>query len=215
MRVLAISDVIVESLYSSAVREIARDVDFVISCGDLPSAYLEYIVSMLDKPLYYVMGNHGGRGGQREYPEGCINLDGRVVNHNGLLLAGLEGSIRYNAARRFQYTENEMRTKIIFLAHKLWLNRLRYGRFLDVLVTHSPPFGIHDGGDRAHQGFKCFLGFIDRYHPDYFLHGHVHLYDTRTVRQSVRGHTLIINTYGYKLLDLTLHPTLNVERSKT
>lgn len=202
MRVLAISDVIVEALYSPAVREIARDVDFVVSCGDLPSAYLEYIVSMLDKPLYYVMGNHGARGGAREFPEGCVNLDGRVVKHDGLLLAGLEGSIRYSDAPRYQYTENEMRGKALWLERKLWLNRLRYGRYLDILVTHAPPFGIHDGGDAAHQGFRTFLGLIDRYHPDYLLHGHIHVYDNRTARQSVRRHTLIINAYGYKLIDL-------------
>ena len=64
MRVLAISDVIVQALYSPALREIARDVEFVVSCGDLPSAYLEYIVTLTDKPLYYVMGNHGARGGR-------------------------------------------------------------------------------------------------------------------------------------------------------
>lgn len=206
MRVLAISDVIVEALYSPAVRDIARDVAFVVSCGDLPSAYLEYIVTMLDKPLYYVMGNHGTRGGAAAAPEGCINLDGRVVNHEGLLLAGLEGSMRYNNAPLYQYTETAMRAKMLGLERRLWMNRLRRGRFLDVLVTHSPPFGIHDGRDITHQGFKSFLGFIDRYHPDYLLHGHTHLYDNRAVRQSVRGHTLIINTYGYKFIDLITPP---------
>lgn len=202
MRVLAISDVIVPVLYSPAIREIAHDIEFVVSCGDLPSAYLEYIVSMIDKPLYYVMGNHGARGGERPEPEGCINLDERVVNHNGLILAGLEGSMRYNDAPRYQYTESAMRRKMLRLERHLWFNRLKQGRFLDVLVTHSPPYGIHDGRDLTHQGFKSFLKFIDRYHPEYVLHGHTHLYDNRAVRQSVRGHTLIINTYGYKFLDL-------------
>jgi Icc-related predicted phosphoesterase len=168
----------------------------------LPSAYLEYIVSTIDKPLYYVMGNHGSRGGERVHPEGCINLDARVVNHNGLLLAGLEGSMRYNDAPRYQYTEGAMRRKILGLERYLWLNRLRYGRYLDVLVTHAPPFGIHDGRDLTHQGFKSLVGLIDRYHPDYLLHGHTHIYDNRAVRQSVRGHTLIINTYGYRFVDI-------------
>lgn len=202
MRVLAISDVIVEALYSPALREIARDVEFVVSCGDLPSAYLEYIVTTIDKPLYYVMGNHGARGGSRAEPEGCINLDERVVNHKGVLLGGLEGSMRYNQAPQYQYTEGAMRRKLFTLERRMWGNRLRYGRFLDVLVTHSPPFGIHDGEDLTHQGFKSFLGLLDRYQPDYLLHGHTHLYDNRAVRQSVRGHTLIINTYGYKFIDI-------------
>lgn len=202
MRVLAISDVIVQALYSPAVCDIARDAEFVVSCGDLPSAYLEYIVSMTDKPLFYVMGNHGSRGGEKATPEGCINLDGRTVNYKGLLLGGLEGSMRYNDAPKYQYTESAMRLKVLGLERQMWLNRLRYGRFLDVLVTHSPPFGIHDGSDLTHQGFKSFLGLIDHYHPDYLLHGHTHLYDNRAIRQSVRGHTLIINTYGYKFIDI-------------
>ncbi len=202
MRILAISDVIVEALYSPAIREIANDIEFVVSCGDLPSAYLEYIVSMIDKPLYYVMGNHGARGGARPQPEGCINLDERIVNHKGLLIGGLEGSMRYNKAPHYQYTERAMRRKIFALERQMWINRLKQGRFLDVLVTHSPPFGIHDGQDLPHRGFKSFVTFIDRYHPEYLLHGHTHLYDNRAVRQSVRGHTLIINTYGYKFLDL-------------
>ncbi len=204
MRVLAISDIIVNALYSTGLTEITRGVDLVISCGDLPSAYLEYIVSTTDKPLFYVMGNHGTRGGPAAPPEGCINLDGRVVNYQGLLLAGLEGSIRYNDAPLYQYTDAQMRWKIARLEPHLWLNRLRYGRFLDVLVTHAPPFGIHDKRDLPHQGFKAFLGFIDRYHPEYVLHGHTHLYDNRAVRQSVRGHTLIINTYGYKFIDIPI-----------
>jgi uncharacterized protein len=202
MRVLAISDVIIETLYSPALQEIARGVDIVISCGDLPSAYLEYIVTMLNVPLFYVMGNHGARGGQREQPEGCINLDGRVIMDHGLLLAGLEGSIRYNDAPRYQYSESEMQRKILGLSRQLWLNRLRHKRFIDVLVTHSPPFGIHDASDPAHHGFKSFVQFIDRYQPEYLLHGHTHVYDNRTVRQSVRGHTLIVNVYGYKLLEI-------------
>lgn len=110
--------------------------------------------------------------------------------------------MRYNKAPHYQYTERAMRRKIFALERQMWINRLKQGRFLDVLVTHSPPFGIHDGQDLPHRGFKSFVTFIDRYHPEYLLHGHTHLYDNRAVRQSVRGHTLIINTYGYKFLDL-------------
>lgn len=202
MRVLTVSDVIVESLYGPALRDIARDAAFVVSCGDLPSAYLEYIVSMLDIPLFYVMGNHGTRGGKQGEPEGCVNVDGKVVRCQGLLLAGLEGSIRYNTAPRYQYSENEMRAKIALLARKLLMNRLRYGRFLDILITHAPPYGIHDRTDPAHRGFRSFLGFLDRFQPDYMIHGHTHLYDSRAVRESVRGHTLIVNAYGYRLLEI-------------
>ena len=34
------------------------DVDLLISCGDMPSVYLEFITSVLNVPLFYVRGNH-------------------------------------------------------------------------------------------------------------------------------------------------------------
>src|SRR5919199_3536859 len=191
MLVLAVSDVIVESLYSPAIRDLAAGVELVLSSGDLPSAYLEYIVSMLDVPLLYVMGNHGAEGGSKEFPDGAENVDGRVVEWKGLLIAGLEGSIRYNNKPKYQYTEAQMRAKIAALSPALWLNKLRHGRYLDILVTHAPPYGIHDGSDHAHQGFRSFLWLIDHYRPDYLIHGHQHVYDPRTITQTVRGHTLV------------------------
>lgn len=202
MRVLAVSDQIVESLYSPAVREIARGVELILSCGDLPSAYLEYLVSTLDVPLMYVMGNHAGAGGDKEFPEGCQNIDNAVVEFKGLLIAGLQGSIRYNAEGSYQYTENAMRAKIVRMLPALYRDRLRRGRYLDVLITHAPPFGIHDGSDVAHRGFKSFLWVIDRYRPQYLIHGHQHIYDRRTVTETIRGSTLVVNAFGYKILNV-------------
>jgi len=211
MRVLTVSDVVVESLNSAALTQIARGVDLALSCGDLPADYLEYIVSMLNVPLFYVMGNHGGDGGARVFPEGCENIDGRAVEFKGLLMAGLEGSLRYNNRPNFQYTENEMRAKIAALTPALVLNRARYGRYLDILVTHAPPHKIHDGEDLAHRGFQSLVWLIETYRPRYHFHGHVHVYDNRAETSTVRGATTIINTYGYKILDLPVAP---LKRSK-
>ncbi len=202
MKILAVSDTVVNSLYGPAVQDVACGVDLVLSCGDLPSAYLEYLVSTLDVPLYYVMGNHGADGGEKPFPEGCVNIDNRVVEYKGLLLAGLEGSMRYNDRPQYQHTEGEMQWKVARLAPALLWNKIRYGRYLDVLVTHAPPFGIHDAADLAHTGFSAFIMFIDRFRPDYLIHGHVHVYDPRSVTQTLRGRTLVVNAYGYKLFEI-------------
>ena len=202
MRVLVVSDQVVESLNSPALTHIARDVEMVLSCGDLPAEYLEYIVSMLNVPLYYVMGNHGGSGGEKVYPDGCENIDARAVEYQGLLIAGLEGSMRYNNRPEFQYTENEMRAKVAALTPALLKNRVQYGRFLDVLVTHAPPYHIHDGTDLPHTGFKVFTWFIDQYKPRYLLHGHKHIYDQREEAITQRGATSIVNTYGYRMIEI-------------
>jgi Icc-related predicted phosphoesterase len=202
MRVLSVSDVVVDALYGAALAQVARGVDLILSCGDLPADYLEYIVSMLNVPLYYVMGNHGGSGGAKTFPDGGENVDMRVVEYRGLLIAGLEGSMRYNNRPEFQYTENEMRAKVAALTPALIRNRVQYGRYLDVLITHAAPYRIHDGTDLPHVGFKVFTWFIDQYKPRYHLHGHVHVYDNREETLTTRGGTTIINTYGYRIIEI-------------
>ncbi|HEC36180.1 MAG TPA: metallophosphoesterase, partial [Anaerolineae bacterium] len=107
MKILALSDQVVEAIYSPHIRERFGDVDLLLSCGDLPYSYLEYIVTMLSVPAFYVHGNHD----QPEYiangkaltePGGWVNLDGRVVQEGSLLLAGLEGSLRYKPDAPYQ-----------------------------------------------------------------------------------------------------------------
>jgi Icc-related predicted phosphoesterase len=213
MKVLTVSDEVVEALHSPAIAYYAQGVEAILACGDLPVNYLEYLVSMLNVPMFYVMGNHGGEGGEGDFPDGGENVDLRVVEYKGLLIAGLEGSQRYNSKPRFQYTENEMRARIAALTPALMLNKARYGRYLDVLITHAPPYHIHDSADYAHRGFKSFVWFIEHYQPRYLIHGHVHVYDQRADTITVRGATTVVNTYGYKILDIPV--LVHARREKT
>lgn len=209
MKVLAISDKVIRQIYDEGVKERFADIDLILSCGDLPFYYLEYIVTMLNVPLYYVLGNHcppvrGDYPGAmlKEPPGGGVNLDSRLVNHRGLILAGLEGSIRYNRRPYHQYTEGQMRRKVLGLIPHLLIQRLRHGRFLDVLITHSPPLGIHDGSDRAHQGFRVFRWFMETFRPQYLIHGHQHVYDRRQATETHYHDTWVINAYGYRVLEI-------------
>jgi uncharacterized protein len=209
MRVLAVSDKVEPVLYSGAVNERIGPVDLIVSCGDLPLYYIEYLVSMINRPCYYVFGNHGrevefhgGNWEARSVPQGAVDLHATARHEGGLLLAGLEGSIRYNESSKYQYTEQGMWRQIGRMVPRLLLNRARYGRFLDVLVAHSPPWGIHDQPDRAHQGFRSFLTFMRWFRPRYLLHGHIHLYRLNVTTRTTYHSTEVINVYPYRLLDL-------------
>lgn len=209
MKILTISDKVEELIYSPGVRSRFGDVDLVLGCGDLPYYYLEFIVTMLGGPLFYVVGNHGHAVKQRyvareqmEYPGGCENIDSRTIRYRKLLIAGLEGSMRYNNSPHFQYTEREMAWKVWQLTPALILNRLRYGRYLDILITHAPPQGIHDREDRCHQGFQAFRTFMDRFRPRYLIHGHVHVYNSLDPIATTYRNTRVINTYGYGCLEI-------------
>ena len=209
MKILAVSDVELGFIYSPHLSTRFRHIEIAIGCGDLPYYYLEYIISSLDIPLYFVRGNHTskievGVHGDRTDPWGAIDLHRRVVRDpSGLLLAGIEGSIRYNYGSH-QYSQGEMWNMVFGLVPALYLNRLRFGRYLDIFVTHSPPWKIHDMDDRPHQGIKAFNWLIKVFQPVYSLHGHVHVYRKDTITETVVGKTKIINTYGYREMNLDL-----------
>ncbi len=72
MKILCVSDNVLPQMEDSKLlRKNYEGVDLCISCGDMPAPYLEYIVEVLNVPLFYVRGNHdqdytvdhpGGRG---------------------------------------------------------------------------------------------------------------------------------------------------------
>ncbi|MFC2029489.1 metallophosphoesterase [Chloroflexota bacterium] len=210
MKILTVSDKVDDLVYSAAITRLFGDVDLVLGCGDLPAYYLEYIVTMLGGPVFYVIGNHANAVKERygpksewEYPGGCENIDGRIVRYNKLLIAGLEGSMRYNRNPEFQYTEREMARKVWQLVPGLLMNKLLYGRYLDILITHAPARGVHDGSDRCHQGFGAFLFLMDRFRPRFLIHGHVHVYSPKQEVESLYGDTCVINTYGYRTVEIS------------
>lgn len=216
MRVLAVSDKVEPILYSSGIADRVGEVDCILSCGDLPYYYIEYLMTMLGKPTYYVYGNHGrevqyssGRGddwNQATGPMGAINMHLRTRREGSLLLAGLDGSVRYNEGQGAQHTQSQMWANLYKLTPALLRNRARHGRYLDVLMTHAPPWGIHDKDDLPHQGFTSYLSFMRWFKPRYLLHGHIHLYRHDEVTRTRYLQTEVINVYPFRLLELEPGP---------
>jgi len=164
-------------------------------------------VSQLDAPLYAIHGNHDAppsTEGAREFEDsGASWIGGRTTRVKGLLLAGFDGCVRYNGGA-YQSSQRQMALAVRLLVPWLWLNKVRYGRFLDILVTHAPPRGIHDQDDPAHAGFDAFRWLIETFQPRYHLHGHVHVYDRRKVCQTSVGRTEVVNVYPYRELTLAV-----------
>ncbi|MDR2019761.1 MAG: metallophosphoesterase [Treponema sp.] len=214
MKILCVSDQIDPLVYSASIKERFSDMDLVLSAGDLPLDYLEFIVSSLNKPLLFVFGNHNLKGFRRfvrprdslrnDYGPlpgaGTVHVGSRVKREEGLIVAGLGGSMMYNKGEN-QYTEFGMMMEIIRLLPALIVNRIFRGRFLDLLLTHAAPRGIHDKEDPCHRGFKVFLWFMHIFRPRYLVHGHIHLYDHRDVRSTRYEDTVVINAYSHYVID--------------
>jgi Icc-related predicted phosphoesterase len=205
MRILAVSDVEDEALAAS-LPERAGSIDLVLGCGDLTYDYLDFVATAVAAPMRAVHGNHDVPPEDLDDPAirvwwDGIDLHGRVVSIDGVLIGGLEGSPRYNNGP-FQSTEVDMWLAILRMLPALVANRIRRGRFIDVLVTHAPPRGIHDRTDPAHRGFAAFRTFLGWFRPRYHVHGHTHVYDSRTVTQTQFGSTTVVNAYGARTIDL-------------
>ncbi|CAA9517221.1 MAG: hypothetical protein AVDCRST_MAG12-3552 [uncultured Rubrobacteraceae bacterium] len=205
MKILCISDQVEQVLHGPSLNSYARGVEAVISCGDLPFDYLEYVLTFLGVPLYYVLGNHDPGPDGPEYPGGCTPLDGRVVEvgtgEGRVTLAGLSGSPMYSGGPN-QYTEAHMGLRAWEMSARILRRRLLGRPRPTVFVTHSPPFGLGDRKDPAHVGFGPFLKLIDRHKPALWLHGHVHLYGPEQQRVTSRGGTKVVNVFGHRVLEV-------------
>jgi Icc-related predicted phosphoesterase len=200
IKLLSVSDVVDPMLHQYAGNEPFTGIDVLISCGDLPPEYLSRLVHAFNAPLYFVGGNHDIRY-KDKLPQGGLNLHGRVERIKGLNFLGLEGSRWYNGGP-YQYTEGQMRGIIRRLRPTLW-----WQGGIDVVVTHAPPRHVHDSEDLCHRGFRSFRWLIDKYQPDFFIHGHIHRhFSDPCERVTVVDATKVVNTYGYNILEIETGP---------
>lgn len=206
VKILVVSDQVVERMYTLAPAGHFKDVDLILGCGDLPYSYLEYIVTMLCTPLYYVPGNHDPEFNSqdvRSKAEGGFNLDLKTIIYKNTIIGGFGGSIQYRPDGVNQYSQTGAYLRACALLPKLLFNSIRYKRALDILITHSPPFGIHDDSDQAHQGFKALNWLIKIAKPKYLLHGHTHFYRNNiSDSETMYANTKIINVYPYKVIEI-------------
>lgn len=132
--------------------------------GDHDSRDLQRILSIVPpEKCYGVPGNHDDWSIYRD--TGITDIHGQCIELDGVIIAGLGGSIRYkNHPTRAMLTQEEA-TKA--------LNSLPDGR-IDLLLTHSPAYSYDPEADPAHKGFRVIDAFIKGHQIPYHLFGHIH-----------------------------------------
>lgn len=217
MKILCIADHKDPLIYSQSLKQRHGDVKFILGAGDLDLEFYGFIVSVLNKPLHFIFGNHNLKhlrnyqklsvadytrvGIENHKPSfGSNYIDTKIIKQSGLLIAGLGGCLRYNNGEN-QYTNFQMYIRVWKMIPKLLWNKLRHGRYLDILLTHAAPRGIHDQEDRCHLGFKAFTWFMKKFSPKYLIHGHIHIYDRNKSRRTKYLNTTVINAYNHVIID--------------
>ncbi len=189
MKILAIADEESRYLWDFYEPGKLKDIDLIISCGDLNPDYLMFLVTLSNVPVLYVHGNHDEKY-ETKPPEGCVCIEDDIFVFKGVRILGLGGSMRYRPGKH-QYTDAQMNRRV----RKLWW-KLRRKKGFDILVTHAPAYQLNDGMDLPHQGFTAFRSLMEKYKPKYFLHGHVHLnYGRRHKRYDQYEETQVVNAF--------------------
>lgn len=187
MKILIVADEECTALWDYYVPGRLRDYELILSSGDLKADYLSFLVTMARCPLKYVHGNHD-ESYFEEPPEGCDDIDDKLIVYKGLRILGLGGSQPYSRGR-YQFSESQMQKRI-----KKLRRAIKMVGGVDIVLSHAAPRGVGDWDDYSHIGFESFLELIDTYHPKYLLHGHVHLnYSTDIPRVREYGGTKVIN----------------------
>lgn len=208
---LVVADEVASNLQQHTLRELRPEL--VLSAGDLPWDYLEWIASSVDCPVVFVPGNHdpevpdlrrsrngvyhlGGQYCDGPRPWGVEHADQRVVVAAGVRIAGLGGCVRYRPGPH-QYSQREYAGRANRLAR-----RARRAGPVDVLLTHAPPLGLGDGEDRPHVGIEALHPLIEKLQPTWHLHGHIHPYGRPQPDRSL-GRTVIRNVIPWQVLEIT------------
>jgi len=139
----------------------SKNYDCCILLGDHSANDLNVITQIIpNDKLYGVLGNHDSWNKYDEYS--ITDLNGKVVEINGVRIAGISGSYKYKDSNEYAMYSHEDSIKIADSMDEA-----------DILVSHDKPF-TEDHHNGAHDGLKGITEYIYKNHISTHIHGHLH-----------------------------------------
>jgi uncharacterized protein len=170
MKLLAFNDIHTNLAGARKLVEMSREADVVIGAGDFCSVHkgldeMIEVISHILKPTLLVAGNNETdvelRAACRAWPSARV-LHGDGVAIDGVRFFGVGGAAPTPWEWSFDLEEAEFDAYFASCAAA------------DVLVVHSPPWGVLDGSGAAHYGSKGVRRAIEMLSPRHVFCGHIH-----------------------------------------
>lgn len=137
-----------------------KQYDVCIMLGDHYNRDIDIILKYVDKSkIYGIKGNH-----DYDYLSSynIPNINGNIIEINGVKILGMEGSFKYKPVDFPSFTQEE---SIDFFNSK---------PKVDILVTHDKKFDYEKLKDPAHQGLIGITNYIFKNKIPIHIHGHIH-----------------------------------------
>jgi uncharacterized protein len=167
--------------------------DIILTLGDLEPWMVEDIYN-LNIPKIGIYGNHENT----DFFEktNTQNIHMKTYEFKGIKFTGFQGAFKYKPhSHRDLYTQEEASLLIDSLPQA------------DIVISHSPPYGIHDNinvPESPHQGFQGLNTYIEKHAPQYLFHGHTHPKSTSedNILKTKKGETQVIWSYGANIIEI-------------
>lgn len=186
IRLLVISDTHGDLALSKTLKNDIIDKEFDLCCvlGDIHDYDYRLILDYIPKDkIVALLGNHDRFDLLKTYD--LKDLNGKVVEVNGVKIGGIQGSFKYKDQEFPSFT------------HEQSIEFMEKMPYVDILLSHDKPF-TYDYKDGAHDGLKGITMFLyDRQVP-INIHGHLHTSDLKTLKNG----TQVKGVYEVELLDI-------------
>lgn len=162
-----------------------KDYDFCILLGDHSTNDLNEILQIIPiNKIYGVLGNHDGWDKYKQF--GINDINQKIININGVKIAGISGSYKYkNVSDYVLYTHEQS----LEIADKM--------EQADILVTHDIPF-LCDNHNPVHDGLKGITKYIYKNQIPIHIHGHLH----ENSKDVLENGTISMGVYLIKIIKI-------------
>lgn len=164
-----------------------KQYDICIMLGDHYNRDIDIILRCVDKSkIYGIKGNHDyDYLGDYDIP----NINGNIIEINGIKILGMEGSFKYKPVDFPSFTQED---SITFLEGK---------SKVDILVTHDKKFDYEKLKDPAHQGLIGITNYIFKNKIPIHIHGHIHESYTKKMINGTTEYSI----FGYEIIKIDLN----------
>lgn len=161
---------------------VRHEIDFVLSCGDVPFRLFEEIYERFNKPIFAVRGENDP---PAPFPDFVEDIHHRMIQHRRWLIGGWQDIDRHQAAGPPDGDG---------ISADLQLSKFPY---VDIFICHTPVTKLIDKEDRAHSCSEAILKYIEEKQPRYVYHGCDHSEVGRII-----GKTAVISALGAQVVTI-------------
>ena len=162
---------------------VRHEIDFILSCGDVPFHLFEEIFARFNKPIFAVKGKNDPT---VPFPDFVTDVHHRMVQHRRWLIGGWQDVEPLRAAGAHEGDA---------ISADLQLSKFPY---VDIFICHAPLTKLIDREGQPHSCSEAILKYIEEKQPRYVYHG----FDHSDVGSMI-GKTAVISALGAQVVTLS------------